>query len=60
MVNQPQVPKVDTSPIVHIRVAPAVFKQLQIMSQETGKSMSDLGREALQAMIGMYLNATKK
>lgn len=51
---------IEPAPIVSSRVTPAMYEQLQKISQETGKTLSDLGRDALQAYIGMYLNARKK
>lgn len=53
-------PDLEARPIVHVRVTPAMFHELQKISEESGKSLSDLGREALQVMIGMYVNARKK
>jgi hypothetical protein len=51
---------VNPSPIVHARVTPAMYEQLEKICEETGKNLSSLGCEALQAYIGMYLNARKK
>jgi hypothetical protein len=50
----------DSSIIVNTRLQPALYRELQTMSRECDKSVSDLVRDAIQAMIGMYLNARKK
>ncbi len=45
------------SPVIQVRVHPALHKALQEISAETKKSLSDLAREALQAYVGMYRDA---
>ncbi len=45
---------------VHARISKAMFAQLKLIEKETGKKISELGREGYQAVIGAYLNARKK
>lgn len=47
------------SPVIQVRVHPALHKALQEISAETKKSLSDLAREALQAYVGMYRDAKR-
>jgi hypothetical protein len=50
----------DESVVVHARITKAMNEQLEKICEESGKNMSELGREAYQALIGAYLNARKK
>jgi predicted DNA-binding protein len=43
--------------IINFRASTAVKEQLELVSKETGKSVSDLCREAILAYIGMYFKA---
>ena len=50
----------DESVVVHARITKAMNEQLEKICEESGKNISELGREAYQALIGAYLNARKK
>lgn len=50
----------DFSPVLSVRISSAVSKQLKRISAETGRDISDLVREAIMALIGMYNNAGTK
>ncbi len=46
--------------VVTVRLPDALIKELNALAKETGRSRTDLIREAVMALIGMYKNASQK
>ncbi|MFH1015499.1 MAG: ribbon-helix-helix domain-containing protein [Chloroflexota bacterium] len=60
MPDEPKVP-MEPSPEeapISVRINPAQLKELERLAKETGRSKSDLIREAINQLIGVY-NAAK-